>query len=124
MEGPVIIVSDAQFVAWAGEQQSLAAAAQTPASRGELYAKTNCLSCHTVDGSKLIGPTWLGLYGSQVPLSDGSTVTADDAYLKESILNPSVKIVAGFETQLMPAAFSALTDEEIANIIAYIKTLK
>jgi cytochrome c oxidase subunit 2 len=62
------------------------------------------------------------LYGSPVKLSDGSTVTADDAYLSASILNPSSQIVADFETQVMPVF--TFTPEEIANIIAYIKTLK
>lgn len=123
MESPVIVVSQDNFVAWAGEQQKLAASAQTPEAKGQLLVKSNgCLGCHTVDGSKLVGPTWLGLYGSQVLLSDGTTVTADDAYLSESILNPSAKIVAGFESQVMPAF--TFTDEEIANIVAYLKTLK
>lgn len=123
MESPVIVVSQDNFTAWAGEQQILAASAQTPEAKGQLLVKSNgCLGCHTVDGSKLVGPTWLGLYGSQVLLSDGTTVTADDAYLSESILNPFAKIVAGFESQVMPAF--TLTDEEIANIVAYLKTLK
>ncbi len=123
MEELVIAAPDVNFMAWVAEQQGVAAAAQTPESKGELLAKTNCLSCHTIDGSKLIGPTWFGLFGSQVSLSDGSTVIADEAYLAESILNPSAKIVAGFETQIMPA-FTIFTEEELANIIAYLKTLK
>ena len=123
MEELVIAAPEVNFMAWVAEQQGVAAAAQTPESKGELLAKTNCLSCHTIDGSKLIGPTWFGLFGSQVSLSDGSTVIADDAYLAESILDPSAKIVAGFETQIMPA-FTIFTEEELANIIAYLKTLK
>jgi len=123
MEELVIAAPDVNFMAWVAEQQGVAAAAQTPESKGELLVKTNCLSCHTIDGSKLIGPTWFGLFGSQVSLSDGSTVIADEAYLAESILNPSAKIVAGFETQIMPA-FTIFTEEELANIIAYLKTLK
>lgn len=123
MESPVIVVSQDDFVAWATAQQAVAAAAQTPEAKGELLVKANgCLGCHTVDGSNLIGPTWFGLFGSQVQLSDGTSVTADEAYLKESILNPSAKIVAGYETQVMPAF--TFTDEEIANIIAYLQTLK
>jgi cytochrome c oxidase subunit II len=123
MESPVTVVEQIDFVAWAGEQQALAAAAQTPEAKGELLVKNSgCLGCHTVDGSKLVGPTWFGLFGSQVELSDGTTVTADAAYLTESILKPSAKIVAGFETQVMPAF--PLTEEDVANIVAYIKTLK
>jgi cytochrome c oxidase subunit II len=123
MESPVIVLASADFVAWATEQQSLAAAAQTPDAKGQLLIKANgCLGCHTINGSALVGPTWFGLYGSPVKLSDGSTVNADEAYLSESILNPSAKIVAGFETQVMPVF--TFTPEEIANIVAYIKTLK
>ena len=124
MESPVLVLSQTDFMAWATEQQGIAAAAQTPEGKGALLVKSSgCLGCHSIDGSKLVGPTWLGLFGSQVPLSDGTTVTADEAYLTESILNPSAKIVAGFETQAMPA-FATLTEEEIANILAYLKTLK
>ncbi len=124
MESPALVLSQGDFMAWATEQQGIAAAAQTPEGKGALLVKSSgCLGCHSIDGSKLVGPTWLGLFGSQVPLSDGTTVTADEAYLAESILNPSAKIVAGFETQAMPA-FATLTEEEIANILAYLKTLK
>jgi len=69
----------------------------------------------------MTGPSWLGLYGSNAPLSDGTTVLVDDAYITESILEPTAKVVQDFAPVMPPFA---LTDEEIANIIAYIKTLK
>ena len=118
------VVSQADFDSWIADRQAeAAAAAATPEARGQTLATQNgCLGCHTVDGSALIGPTWFGIYGSQVKLSDGSTVSVDDAYIKESILDPQAKIVSGFETQLMPTF--QLTDEQISDIIAYIKTLK
>lgn len=126
MESPVIVLASADFVAWATEQQSLAlAAAQTPEGRGQQLVKINaCLGCHSIDGSSNVGPTWFGLFGSQVTLSDGTTVTADEAFIAESILNPQATIVAGFENQLMPNVYSTFTEEDLANIIAYIKTLK
>ncbi len=63
------------------------AAAQTPEGRGEALVSQNaCTACHTIDGSAGQGPTWKGLYGSQVELADGTTVTADDAFIAESIL--------------------------------------
>lgn len=126
MENPVIVVTEAEYAAWVDEQVALlAAAGQTPEGKGELLVKSNgCLGCHSIDGSKLIGPTWLGLFGSEVELSNGTTVPADEAYLKESILNPQGAIVAGFENQLMPNVYTSLTEEDLANIIAYIKTLK
>jgi cytochrome c oxidase subunit 2 len=78
-----------------------------------------------VDGTKIVGPTWKGLSGEQVPLADGTTVTADDAYLRESIVDPNAKIVQGFSPNLMPQTFKdQLKDEQISDLIEYIKTLK
>jgi len=124
MLAPVAVVSQDRFDSWVKDQQAAAlAAAQTPEARGEtLITQNGCLGCHTIDGSDGQGPTWLGLYGSTVVLSDGTVVTADDAYIKESILDPQAKIVAGFETVLMPTF--DFTDEQIADIIAYLGTLK
>jgi cytochrome c oxidase subunit II len=123
MEELVIAAPEVNFMAWVADQQGIAAAAQTPEARGELLVKANgCLGCHSLDGSKLVGPTWFGVFGSQVQLSDGTTVTADEAFITESILNPSAVLVAGFETQVMPAY--TFTAEELANIIAYLATLK
>jgi mono/diheme cytochrome c family protein len=62
----------------------------------QLASQNGCTSCHSVDGSEGTGPTWQGLYGHEVTLEDGSTVTADDAYLHESIVNPTAKIVQNF----------------------------
>jgi cytochrome c oxidase subunit 2 len=124
MLADVQVVSQDQFDSWVKDQQAAAqTASQTPEARGKaLVAQNGCTGCHTIDGSTLVGPTWFNLYGSQVKLSDGTTVTADDAYLTESIQNPSAQIVAGFEGVQMPQ-FN-LTDAQISDIIAYIKTLK
>jgi cytochrome c oxidase subunit 2 len=124
MEKPVVVTSQADFDTWMGEQVALAAeASQTPEGRGKaLVAANGCAACHSIDGTKGIGPTWSGLAGSEVELSGGATLTADDAYLTESIKSPQAKIVAGFEAQQM--VLFPLTDEQIADIVAYIKTLK
>jgi cytochrome c oxidase subunit 2 len=124
MRAPVIVSSQADFDSWMSDQAALAArAAQTPEGRGKaLVAANGCAACHSIDGSKGIGPTWLGLAGSQVKLSDGTTVTADDTYITQSIQQPQSQIVAGFENQRM-IQFS-FTDAQIADIIAYIKTLR
>ena len=68
-----------------------------------------------------IGPSFKGLYGRTRKLADGSTVIADDVYLRESILHPDAKVVEGFD-DVMPAP--TLTDEEVNEIIAYLKTIK
>jgi cytochrome c oxidase subunit 2 len=124
MENAVIVASQAEYDAWVSEQQAIAAAAQTPEGQGQIMAvKNGCVGCHSADGTPLTGPTWFGLYGSEVTLADGTTVTADDAFLEESILDPNAAIVAGFPSPSVMPPYQ-FTDEEIATIIAYIKTLK
>jgi cytochrome c oxidase subunit 2 len=124
MEGPVIVNSQTDYDTWISAQAAIAAeAAKTPEGQGQLLTVRNgCIGCHSVDGAKMTGPTWFGLYGSNVELADGTTVVADDAYLAESILNPKAKEVAGFAPTVMPPF--ALSDEDVSNIIAYFKTLK
>jgi cytochrome c oxidase subunit 2 len=124
MLAPVEVVSQDRFESWVGERQVEAlAAAETPEGRGAALVSQNaCSACHSIDGSASQGPTWLGLYGSLVSLAGGATVTADDAFIKESILQPQATIVSGFETVLMPAY--QFTDEQIADIIAYMQTLR
>jgi cytochrome c oxidase subunit 2 len=96
---------------------------QTPEGRGQaLVAANGCAACHSINGAPGIGPTWFGLFGRQETLTDGTVVVADDAYIHESIKAPQEKIVAGFENQLMPTY--DFTDEQIADIVAYIKTLR
>ncbi len=89
---------------------------------GKQLAQSNgCLSCHSSTGNRLVGPSWKGLYGSTRELEGGATVIADEAYLKESIVNPAAKIVKGFSPVMPP--FTFLSDEEIQTIIEYIKSL-
>ncbi len=109
-----------------GTAGAAAAPAGSPAAAGKTLATTQgCVACHSVGGAAGVGPTWKGTFGKQVPLADGSTVTVDEAYLKESILSPNAKVVRGFAPGIMPANFrEKLTDEQITQIIEYIKTLK
>lgn len=90
-------------------------------AQGERLAQTRgCLACHSTDGSPSVGPTWKGLFGKTESLADGTTVTVDEAYLKESILDPGARIVEGFPNVMPP--FS-LSEEELAALIAYLKSL-
>ena len=95
-------------------------------AQGHTLAQDNgCLGCHSTDGSPLIGPTWKGVYGREETLTDGTTVTVDDEYLRESIVDPNSKIVQNFTHKLMPATFGeTLSESDIDAIIAYIKTLQ
>ncbi len=123
MQAPVKVVSQADFNKWVSQQQ--ANAPKNPALRGQLLVQTyGCSNCHTTDGSKSTGPTWLHLYGASVPLSDGSTVTADDTYLKNSIINANLQIVAGYQPNVMPDFSKVLDQTMVDDMIAYIKTLK
>ena len=80
-----------------------------------------CTSCHTTTGATGVGPTWSRLYGSSVTLSDGSTVTADWAYITESIRTPAAKITEGFQA-VMPT-YTSLSDADINALAAYIRSL-
>ena len=92
------------------------------AERGKAAAAV-CLACHSADGSQLVGPTWKGLYGSEVELEDGSKVVADEAYLHESIVDPMKRTVKGFPPS-MPPFGAMLTEDQIKDVIEYIKSLK
>lgn len=90
------------------------------ATQGQRLAQSlGCLACHSVDGSKGVGPSWQGLYNEPVTLADGSTIKADEGYIKESVLNPSAKIVKGYAA-IMPAFTPS--DQELNALIAFIKS--
>ena len=95
----------------------------SPEDWGEkLYLRRGCAGCHTVDGTKRVGPSFKGTYGNVRPLADGSTVKADENYVRESILYPKSKVVAGYQP-VMPSYKGQLSDDDIDSIIAYLKTL-
>ena len=91
------------------------------AENGRRIANTKgCASCHGSDGTGGVGPKLAGLYGSDVALSDGSTVVADDAYIRRSIIEPEAQRVAGY-TLKMPVV--GLEADEIEAVLAYIREL-
>lgn len=101
-----------------------APAAGDPIAIGaQLVQEFACAACHALDHSKLVGPGWGGLSGAQVALADGTQVTADDAYLAESIRAPDAKLVAGYPAGTMPAYATMLDDEQVDAIVAYIRSL-
>jgi len=96
----------------------------TPAQLGQkLYEEKGCKGCHTVDGSKLTGPTFKGLFRRQEQMSSGETITADENYLRESILQSQAKIVMGYPG-VMPLFQGQLTDKQVDALIAFIKDQK
>jgi cytochrome c oxidase subunit 2 len=94
----------------------------SPVAEGQkLFENFGCAACHHLDRQD-IGPVLTNLFGSQVRLQNGQTVTADENYLRESILRPQAKTVAGFTT-LMPSYEGRLNEEQLLQLIAYIKSL-
>ena len=88
-----------------------------------IYSKRGCNACHSLDGSPKVGPTWKGLYGRQENTDKGS-VTVEDNYIKESILEPNAQIVQGFEGVKMPSYKGQLDDKQITALVEFMKTLK
>jgi len=91
----------------------------------QVYTLKGCITCHKTDGTTIIGPAWNGLYGKEEKvIENGKTISikVDDDYIKESILHPQQKITVGYEKT--PMTTIPLTDEEISQVIAYIKSLK
>ncbi|MFQ5857088.1 MAG: cytochrome c oxidase subunit II [Anaerolineae bacterium] len=118
----VEVVEEPAFRAWVTHE--LAEAEAEPERGQELVQQLGCLSCHSTDGSTLVGPSWKGLYRSERTFQDGTTVVADDEYLRSSILDPGAQILEGFP-DLMPKNFKdQLTEEQVLDIIEYIESLK
>jgi cytochrome c oxidase subunit 2 len=123
MLAPVRVLEVADYEAWLAEQAA-AALAGTAAERGQTLAVDfGCAACHSADGSVIVGPTWLGVFGSTETLDDGSTVTVDENYIRQSILDPESHLVAGFPNVMPQNYREQLTDEQIGDIIAYIQSL-
>ncbi len=124
MLGKVHVVSQNAFQDWV-ETGGMGDLNQLPLpEQGAILSRKNaCLTCHSVDGSRMTGPTWQGLYGTTGHPTDKGPVTVDENYLRESILAPGAKIVQGYGN-VMPANYSSLTDDQLNALVAYIKTLQ
>lgn len=108
------------------EASESASEAELAAAGEQLYALKGCSACHSLDGRKLVAPTWKGVFGSEEEVRDENgnyvKVTVDEAYIRESILEPEKKKVKGYEN--IPMVITPLSDEEINQLIAFIKTVK
>jgi cytochrome c oxidase subunit 2 len=123
MEGLVMVVEKNSFENWIADQQ--ANVEVDPALRGQqLVQQYGCITCHSLDGSTKIGPTWKGLYGSTVTLDDGSTILADQSYLSSSIVEPDLYIHQGYPSNVMPSFGDILDQTQVESIVAYIESLK
>ena len=122
LHSTVTVLSSPEFDSWL-ESKSDVLLTLPPIEAGRvLVERKGCPVCHTVDGTRLTGPSFLNLMGRSSELADGSTAVADAAYVRQSILDPTTQIVAGYEP-VMPSFAGQLRDEEIDAIIAYLTSL-
>ncbi|HEX2768005.1 MAG TPA: c-type cytochrome, partial [Geobacteraceae bacterium] len=122
MRAVMIVMNPEDYEHWSGAEEK--PATLSPVKRGEEAVEhSGCLACHSLDGAVKIGPTFKGLFGRSVGFTDGKSVIADENYVRESIIDPGAKVVKGYQP-VMPSYKGMLKDEDIAAIIAYIKTLK
>ncbi len=120
MIGSVIVMEAREFDNWLSGN----AGNQTPAVAGQqLYQSLGCVSCHGANGEGGRGPTLAGLFGRQTLLSTGQTVRADEAYIRESIINPQAKLVAGFGP-IMPTFQGQVSEDQLVQLLAFIKSLQ
>jgi len=120
MGGWVTVMDPSDYAAWLSGSTG---GEVDPVVAGEkLFVEKACATCHLGNGTGR-APSLNGVFGGTVRLADGSTVTADEGYIRESILNPPAKIVAGYQP-LMPAFQGQLTEEQILSLTAYIKSLQ
>ncbi len=118
----VIVHPSGEFGPWL-EKASNFLLTMTPEEGGrKVYEIRGCQQCHSVDGSPRTGPTFFKVFGKEETLADGSIITVDENYIRESVLEPNAKVVAGFEP-VMPTYQGRLRDDEIAALTAYIRSL-
>lgn len=121
MLAKVVVLSAEDYAKRKAESQSTG---EISAASGEkLYSSKNCKACHSIDGARVVGPSFKALWDKDESLADGSTVKVDENYLRESILDPNAKIVATYPPA-MPPYKGLLKDHEIGSLIAYIKSLQ
>ena len=119
MVGWVTVMNDSDYENWISSGGTEGSMAQ----QGErLFEQYGCSTCHQADQQGR-GPSLRGVYGSRVQLADGRSVQADDAFIRESILNPNAKVVAGYRPDIMPTFQGQITEEQLLQLIVYIKSL-
>ena len=119
MIGSVYVMEPREFDNWLSGNVG----SSTPVAAGQqLYQTLGCASCHGANGEGGRGPTLTGLFRRPTPLEGGQTVNADEGYIRESILNPGAKIVAGF-TPIMPTFQGQVSEDQLVQLLAFIKSL-
>ena len=119
MTGSIIVMEPREFDNWLSGN----AGSGTPAAAGQqLFQSLGCASCHGANGEGGRGPTLAGVFGKKTQLQTGDSVTVDEGYVRESILNPQAKLVAGFGA-IMPTFQGQITEDQLMQLVAFIKSL-
>lgn len=129
MINTVKVMPEQQFNSWyVDTTKQVAAITDSPAANGKrIMQNIGCFACHSIDGSKLIGPSFKGIYGHEATVITGGkerVVMVDDEYIKRSIYDPNADVVKGFNKGLMMPYEGQLSDDDIVQITEYLKTLK
>lgn len=122
MIGKVKVLGEREYYEWLESSSSVGEGLTLPEFGAKLYQSKACITCHSINGNPLVGPSFKGRYGTQKPMASGSNVLIDDNYMRESILNPNAKQVQGFQP-VMPSYQGLLKDKEIDALVEYIKSL-
>jgi len=123
MLGKVRVVSQKEYDKWLDSGTS-AGEGMTPVEYGQtLYRSKACFTCHNVDGTRAVGPAFNGIFGKPTVIEGGQQIVVDENYIRESILDPQAKVVAGFQP-VMPTYQGILNDKQIDALLAYIKSLE
>lgn len=115
------VVSQEQFEQWLGNDPYKGL---PPSEIGQKVFASRCIICHNPTQEKKVGPGLAGIFGRAHKMADGSSVTVDENYIRESILNPNAKIVEGFPQGVMPTFAGQLNEQELLGVIEYLKTIK
>lgn len=122
MIGLVKVVSEREYNEWMETSASLGEGLSLAEYGAQLYKSKACITCHSIDGTPLVGPSFMGDFGTRRVLTSGQSVPIDENFIRESILNPQAKIAAGFDP-VMPTYQSILKDRQIDALVDYIKSL-
>jgi cytochrome c oxidase subunit 2 len=127
----VEVMPDSAFTSWITDTTSVATSASTvesPAATGKrIMQNIGCFACHTTDGTKLVGPSFKGVWGETQTVVTGREkreLTVDEEYIRKSIFDPNADVVDGFQKGLMVSYQGQLSDDDVTNIIEYLKTVK
>lgn len=130
MRGWVEVDTQEDFDAWLASQPTWAQmkAGVTPkaySAQGRLgreVAESNgCFACHSLDGTQVVGPTWQGLWGKNIPMADGTTALADADYIAESIRDPAAKLVEGFAPVMIPYDEDTISEADLQALIVFLQ---